>query len=183
MTRHIKWTVSLAVIFLALTAPKLIQAADLPVSAFFGTFSGGAVAENKDSIYFAITARDTDVVIRPANAGFKVTWTSVIRRGGDPSNPKIKRKSTSRIFMPTKRPGIYRADVSGDPVMGKEMCWAYVKGQSLIVSQMVIGDDGAYQLQRYVRTLSGLGMQLTFTRLKDGEQVRTVKGRLVKTAN
>ena len=46
---------------------------------------------------------------------------------------------------------------------------------------MVIDKDGAYQLQRYERKLVGTGMELTFTRLKDGEQVRTVKGRLVKT--
>ena len=47
---------------------------------------------------------------------------------------------------------------------------------------MVIDDNGAYQLQRYERALSGLGMALTFTRLRDGEEVRTAKGRLVKTA-
>ncbi|NQU72600.1 MAG: hypothetical protein HQ514_18775 [Rhodospirillales bacterium] len=183
MTKRIKWAISLAAVFLAMAAPARLQAADLPVSAFFGTYSGGGVAENEDSIYFAVTARDMDVVIRPEGPGFKVTWTSVIRRGGDPSNPKIKRKSTSRAFMPTKRPGIFRAADSADPVSCKEMCWARIKGQSLIVYQMVIGDDGAYQLQRYARTLSGLGMQLTFTRLKDGERVRTVKGRMVKTAN
>jgi hypothetical protein len=186
MTKTIKWAISLAAVLLALATPARLQAADLPVSAFFGTYSGGGVAENEDSIYFAVTARDMDVVIRPEGPGlpgFKVTWTSVIRRGGDPSNPKIKRKSTSRTFTPTKRAGIFRAADSADPVSGKEMSWARIRDQSLIVYQMVIGDDGAYQLQRYVRTLSGLGMQLTFTRLKDGERVRTVKGRMVKTAN
>ncbi len=183
MTKRIKWAMSLAAVFLALAAPGRLQAADLPVSAFFGTYSGGGVAENQDSIYFAITARDMDVIIRPEGSGFKVTWTSVIRRGGDPSNPKIKRKSTTRIFTSTKRPGIFRATDSADPISGEEMSWARIRGQSLVIYQMVIGDDGAYQLQRYVRTLSGLGMQLTFTRLKDGERVRTVKGRMVKTAN
>ncbi len=183
MKTLIKWAVSLTAVFLLPIAPAPIQAADLPVSAFFGTYSGGGVAENEDSIYFAVTARDMDVVIRPAGTGFKVAWTSVIRRGGDPSNPTIKRRSTSRVFAPTKRPGIYRANDSGDAVSGQEMSWARIKGQSLIVYQMVIGGDGAYQLQRYVRTLSGLGMQLTFTRIKDGERVRTVKGRLVKTDN
>ena len=178
-----KRAVSMAAVFFALTAPNPIRAADLPVSAFFGTYSGGGVAENEDSIYFAVTARDMDVVIRPAGAGFKVTWTSVIRRGGDPARPRVKRKSTTRAFAPTNRPGIFRAAASADPISGKEMCWARIDGQSMIVYQMVIGDNGAYQLQRYERTLSGLGMQLTFTRLKDGERVRTVKGRLVKTAN
>ena len=82
MKTLMKWAVSLTAVFLLLIAPGRINAADLPVSAFFGTYSGGGVAENEDSIYFAVTARDMDVVIRPAGAGFNVTWTSVIRRGG-----------------------------------------------------------------------------------------------------
>jgi hypothetical protein len=186
MKTSVKWAVSLAVAFMAMAAPGRIQAAGLPISAFFGTFSGGGVAQNDDSVYFAVTARDFDVVIRPDKAapnGFRVTWTSVIRRGGDPSRPKIRRKSTTRVFVPTGRPGIFRDTSSADPVSGKEMGWARIKDQSLIVYQMVIDDDGAYELQRYERTLSGLGMQLSFTRLRDGERVRRVTGRLVKTAN
>jgi hypothetical protein len=179
MKTTMKWTA----VCLVLALPGELQAADLPFSAFFGTFSGGGVAENEDSAYFALTARDMDVVIRPDGAGFKVTWTSVIRPGGNSSKPRIKRKTTTRAFAPTDRAGIFRADSSADPISGKEMCWAHIEGQSLIVYQMVIGGDGAYQLQRYARTLSGLGMQLTFTRIRDGERIRTVRGRLVKSVN
>ncbi len=177
-----KWLAPFMAVLLTLSAPLAAQQRDLPVSAFFGTFSGGGVAENEDSIYFALTARDFDVVIRPARNGFSVSWTSVIRRGGDPNRPKIRRRSTTRHFVATGRPGIWRATESGDAVAGKETCWARIDGQSLIVYQLVIDDDGAYQLQRYERRLSGGGMMLTFTRLRDGDRVRTVKGRLVKTA-
>lgn len=157
-------------------------AQDVSIRAFYGTFSGGAVAENADSIYFRATARDTDVVIRPAENGFTITWASVIRAGGDPKNPKVKRKETTKRFVPAKPPGLYRAVGSNDPLDGGELGWATVKGKSLLIYLMVIGKDGAYQIQRYERALSGLGMQLTFTRVRDGEQVRTAKGRLVKTA-
>lgn len=177
-----RWLAAPAAVILGLAASFTARAADLPISAFFGTFAGGAVAENADSIYFRVTARDTDVVIHPADKGFSVTWTSVIRRGGDPGNPKVRRKSTTRRFIGSGKPGMYRAATSGDPLSGKEMCWARIRGQSLIVYQMVVGDDGAYQIQRYERTLNATGMQLVFTRLRDGERVRTVKGRLVKTA-
>ena len=61
------------------------------------------------------------------------------------------------------------------------MSWARIKENALVVYLMVIDKEGAYQLQRYERKLVGTGMELTFTRLKDGEKIRTVKGRLVKT--
>ena len=48
---------------------------------------------------------------------------------------------------------------------------------------MVIYDKGLTQIQSYELALSGLGMALTFTRIHDGDQGRTTKGRLVKMAN
>jgi hypothetical protein len=41
------------------------QAADLGIKAFFRNFQGGGVAENDDSLYFGVTARDFDVDIQP----------------------------------------------------------------------------------------------------------------------
>ena len=157
-------------------------AADLSIRAFYGTFSGGAGAEDADSVYFATTARDADVVIEPAGDGFSITWTSVIRGGGVPGDPDVRRKSTTRRFVPGKRPGMWRASGSADPIDGGELGWARIEGSSLIVYLMVIDAKGLYQIQRYERALSGLGMALTFTRVRDGEQVRTAEGRLVKTA-
>lgn len=161
------------------------NAADLSIRAFYGTFSGGAVAENADSVYFATTARDSDVVIKPDGKGFSLTWTSVIRRGGVPGAPNVRRKSTTKRFVPAKRPGLWRVAagaVPADPIDGGELGWARIDGSSLIIYLMVIDENGAYQIQRYERALSGQGMALTFTRLRDGEQVRTAKGRLVKIA-
>ncbi len=166
---------------LAYSATASAQKRTLSIGHFFGTFSGGGVAENEDSLYFAVTARDFDVVIGPAGNGFKVTWTSVIRGGGDVDKPRVRKKSTSRTFVAGARPGVFAGATSGDALAGKEMSWARIKENSLIVYLMVIDDEGAYQLQRYERKLAGTGMELTFTRLKDGEKIRTVKGRLVKT--
>ena len=157
------------------------QKRTLTIAHFYGTFSGGGVAENEDSLYFAVTARDFDVVIAPAGKGFKVTWTSVIRGGGDVEKPKVRKKSTTRTFVPGARRGVFNGTSSGDPLSGKEVSWARIKQNALIIYLMVIDKNGAYQLQRYERKLVGTGMELTFTRLKDGEQVRTVKGRLIKT--
>ena len=40
--------------------------------------------------------------------------------------------------------------------------------------------DGAYKLQEYDRKIPPTGMELVFTRLRNSDTVRTVKGRLVK---
>jgi len=166
---------------LASSATASAQKRTLSINHFFGTFSGGGVAENEDSLYFAVTARDFDVVIGPADGGFKVDWTSVIRGGGEVGKPRVRKKSTSRIFVAGARPGLFTATSSGDPLAGGEMAWARIKDNALMVYLMVIDDDGAYQIQRYERKLSGTGMELTFTRLKDGEKIRTVTGGLIKT--
>ena len=170
---------------LAFPATAVAQKRTLSIGHFFGTFSGGGVAENEDSLYFAVTARDFDVVIGPgptsARGGFTVSWTSVIRGGGDVDKPRVRKKSTTRTFVAGSVPGVFTGATSGDPLTGKEMSWARIKENALIVYLMVIDKSGAYQLQRYERKLSGTGMELTFTRLKDGEKVRTVKGRLIKT--
>ena len=47
---------------------------------------------------------------------------------------------------------------------------------------MAIRDDGRYEIQQYERKILPGGMELVFTRLRDGDPVRRVKGRLVKVA-
>ena len=157
-------------------------AADLNIKAFFGKFQGGGIAENDDSIYFGVTARDFDVTIAPAGSGFSVIWTSVIRGGGDPNKPNVRRKTTKRTFEPTGKRGVWKAVESKDPVADGELCWARLRENTLSVYLMVIRDDGAYEIQKYDRTLQPSGMLMNFTRVRDGERVRQVKGRLVKVA-
>jgi hypothetical protein len=170
----------IAAILLAASAGA--RAADHDIKAFFGTFQGGGVANDADSLYFGVTARDFDFQIAPSGNGFEVKWTSVIRGGGTPSKPDVRRKTTSLTFAPTGRQGIWRAAESGDPVGGGTAAWARIGGNTLSVYLMVVLDDGRYELQQYDRTLTGQGMELVFRRLRDGEQVRTVKGRGVKVA-
>lgn len=168
--------------FLFLAMAGAVSAASLNIKAFYGKFQGGGVAENDDSLYFGVTARDFDVDIQPAGQGFSVTWTSVIRGGGVPEKPQSRRKTSTRTFKASARPGIWQAVESKDPVNGGELCWARIKDNTLTVYLMVLSDDGAYELQKYARTLLPTGMEMTFTRLRDGEKVRQVKGRLVKVA-
>lgn len=158
-------------------------AENLPIGAFFGTFSGGGVAENRDSAYFAVTARDFDVSIHAAGQGFRIEWTSVIRRGGDPKRPDVRHRKAAKVLQPAKKPGVFRCADSGNPLDGKAMCWARIARNTLSLFLMTVDDDGIYELQQYDRTLSGTGMKLVFKAWRDGDQLRTVDGRLIKTAN
>ncbi len=47
---------------------------------------------------------------------------------------------------------------------------------------LLIRDDGGYEVQSYARTLTAQGMDLVYGRVRDGDTVRTVKGKLVKYA-
>ncbi len=151
---------------------------------FFGHFKGSGISENADSIYFAVSVRDLDVNISPVDGdGFTIEWTTVTREGGDPENPKVKKKGTAVTFHPTDRPGVYRAKDEGDPIDGAPVWWSRIDENSLYTYMMMIEPDGSWQVQKYVRTVSGSGMALTFERIVDGEQARQVKARLVKIDN
>ena len=146
---------------------------------FYGTFTGSGVVSSRDSSYLGVTIRDLDVTIRPLGQGFEIVWTTVIRRRGG-ERPKVQRKSQRMAFVPSRRPGIYRSLHSGRPLSGLPFAWTRLQGKSLITYVLVITPDGAYEMQRYARTLTRQGMAVEFQRLRDGEPVRTVEGRLVR---
>lgn len=181
MARLIR-TIGLAAALLAGWA-GLAGAADLPIGAFFGTFKGGGIAENRDSVYFGVTVRDFDVSIQPEGNGFRVTWATVIRHGGDPNNPKVRRKEQTVTFGPTDKPSVFRATDNGDPLQGGRYAWARVAKQTLYVYALTVNEDGRYDMQIYERTIKPSGMDFVFHRVQDGEPVRTVKGKLIKYSN
>ncbi|MCW5751502.1 MAG: hypothetical protein KIT81_10190 [Alphaproteobacteria bacterium] len=159
------------------------QVRDAPLGAFFGRWSGNAISESETSIYFQLTARDLDVSIQPAEGGgFRIAWTTVTRQRGDPRNPRIERKSSEITFLPAGRPNVWRQANPADPIEAP-YAWAAIRGNTLSVTQIAIGEDGGYELQVYNRTLTGGVMELGFSRFRDGEKQRDAKGRLVKVAN
>lgn len=154
------------------------------IEKFFGHFEGSGISENADSIYFAVSVRDLDVKIAPApNGGFTLDWTTITREKGDPDNPKVKSKQASLTFRPTKKPGVYRTESEGDPLDGAPVWWSRVDGTSLYTYRMQINEDGTWRVQKYVRTVSGSGMELVFESIEDGAQVRQVRARLIKVGS
>ena len=161
-----------------LSAPASAQ--HVNVAAFKGSWSGSAVANNRDSLYFGVTIRDLNVTITPAAKGFKISWTTVIRRGGTPDKPRIRKKSVELTFVPTEKPRVYRLQSGGDMLGGSPYGWARIDRRTMVVYLMEIDARGAYAISRYSRTLRGGGMDLEFSRLRDGEPTRVVRGKLVR---
>jgi hypothetical protein len=158
------------------------DAENIKLSGFFGTFKGNGISETKDSHYFGVTVRDLDVKIEPSGDGFAIEWTTVIRAGGDPANPKVRQKAQRMTFAPSAQAGVYRAADAGDPLSGQPYSWSYIRNNSLIVHIMTIDAKGAYEMQSYTRTLEPTGMSYLFERIRNDEPVRTVKGKLIKFA-
>src|SRR5258708_10256075 len=154
------------------------------IKAFFGRFAGGGFAEGDDAAYFGMTERDLDVQIAPAaDGGFTLAWTTVLRQGGDPQAPDVRRRTASMTFMPRPRAGLFQAADNSDPLAGGMISWAHISRTTLTVHQFGLLADGRHDVQTYARTLSPTGMDLVYTRVVDGERQRRVKGKLVKNAN
>ena len=63
---------------------------------------------------------------------------------------------------------------------GEPYTWARIVGTTLKVYSITLNEDGEYELQQYDRTLAEAGMILEFKRIREGELVRVVRGRLIK---
>jgi hypothetical protein len=154
------------------------------IDAFFGVWHGNAISESEVSTNFRLTSRDLNVEIRPADGqagAFTLEWATVQRQRGDPSNPREKIKVQTSTFVPAGKPNVWKAEDSGEP-LDAGYVYARLRDQTLTVYSLEAADDGRLEVHIYKRTLTSLGMELTFTRLVDGEQIRSVKGRLVKFA-
>jgi hypothetical protein len=162
-------------LFLFLVAAPAVKAEPAPIGAFVGTFAGTGVAETFDNIYAPESVRDLDVTIARVGEGFSVTWTTVVRSAGG----KVKRKTQTLDFTPTGAGSQYRSARLAD-AFGDGLAWAGIEEQTLSVFVLNIDTDGGYQLQRYARALTALGMDLTFTRKIDGEDLRVVKAKLIR---
>ncbi len=171
---------SACLLLLCIGLAPAADAKDASIKAFYGTYQGSGIANSKDSLYFGITMRDMDVAIHAKGDGFIVEWTTVLRQGGTPQNPDVRRKASSITFVPTENPRRFASVDRTDPYSDVGMSWARLKGNTLSVFVLTISAEGKYNLQSYARTISGTGMELRFQRIKDGDQSRAVKGKLVK---
>lgn len=153
------------------------------MASFYGSYQGKSISANEDGL----TERDIDVVIKPTDKGFHLSWTTVVRvpKGG------LTRKAYSIDFTQMKRSGVYasamRTDMFGnrvplDPLKGDPFVWAALGGDTLTVYSLHISEDGGYELQAYERALTADGLHLEFSRIREGMYLEYITGTLVRVA-
>jgi hypothetical protein len=154
----------------------IISAGAAELADFYGSWRGEALAETRGDVAEPVTTRDLDVSIAPESedGGFTVTWSTVLRAG----QADGARKTASRTFRSSGRPGIWRTRGPGDPMRQAGYAWARLMDDTLSVYTLTITDTGGYEMHVYDREIEGDEMTLRFTRLEDGRVVRLVSGRL-----
>ncbi len=153
------------------------------IADFVGRFAGEAESEAGDR-FFVTSLRDVEVELQREGEGFRLAWSTLIRDdapAGDAARPRLRESELH--FVPAAKPGQFRTADSLEPFADRPMAWAYIEGSALTVHVMTILADGNYELQTYVRTLSGDAMALRYTRIAPGKPDLVVVGRLTRRGN
>ena len=146
---------------------------------FFGEFAGKATTVGE----LELSARDMRVAISARDGGFNISWIAVIRK----ADGRVKRTEYSIDFQPSQRENIYRSAMRRnmfgqasplDPMKGDPYVWAVIEGDELKVHALHITDTGGYEMQVYTRRITDTGMAIEYSRVRNGEILRTVTGDL-----
>ena len=150
------------------------------ITPFIGEYRGRAISDSGSGL----KERDLSVVIEPQRkGGFAVEWTTISRS----SSGRLRKKSYTVEFITTKRENIFssamKTNVFGgrqamDPLEGDPYFWSRIDGQTLTIYALLITDEGSYEIQVYERTLTEAGMDLRFSRVRDGQVLKQINGTL-----
>lgn len=175
-----------AVLWLAATHVAVAQGR--AIEDFYGSYAGQSISGDDARL----SHRDLSVTIAPLEKkkkqkkGFSIEWTTVVHKDGAES-----RKTYKVEFGRSGRPGIYqsasRKDLFGravphDPMHDEPYIWSRIRGATLTVYAMHVLDDGGYEMQVYDRTLTEAGMDLTFSRQREGRELKKLSGKLTRQA-
>jgi hypothetical protein len=173
---------ALALMALTLAAPAGARAASL--EPLFGTYVG--VAQVEDIAKGDVRQRDMDIVIEPyKQGGFKIQWVNVSLFNGKRAVPGVERRVQNVLFEPAQDRGFFieaaesspfREREETRPMRGDPVRWASLDDQGLHVYSFVVLEDGRYELQVSDRTLTDIGLDISFQRIVDGAVMRRVTG-------
>ncbi len=165
-----------ALLFSALLFQSFIVNAGDMIDPFIGEYEGHVKLIDGDRE----VERDLGVKVSKTKKGFNIKWTAATRK----PNGKLKTKKYTIDFLPTRRSNVFAAamktNVFGgkeqlDPMKGDPYVWSRITGNTLTVFALLVRDDGGYELQVYDRTLGSEGLQLKYSRIRDGEPLRTIE--------
>lgn len=157
---------------------------DASIEDFYGAYVGEAFVEGIQQF------RDIIVSVEPIRNGFSIYTSTVIRDGPQRAVRGVKWRAETQSFTETDVPYVYEPLVrksmfakKQDPniLAGDTLAWASIRGRTLGVYAINVLEDGHYELRVFERTLTDLGMDISFIRYSDGRPVRELKGRLART--
>ena len=169
--------VVLAVLVQILTFSTRESIADTGFEKFYGHYVGSSINE--------VPNRGIDVVIKPHQSGFNVTWTTTEFRAAN----KIKESTFSINFNASRKAGVYGSAMKKDlfghetplnPLNGDPYVWAFIDGETMTVNSLLVSENGGYEIQTYERTLTGNGMSLVFSRVQNGKVMKQIHGSMKK---
>lgn len=173
------------ILFLSALLAAVNVCAQEGIAPFIGEYKGRAISDSGSGL----AERDLSVLIEEkGDGGFEVEWTTISRGS---SSGKLKKKSYAVAFITTKRANIYssamKTNVFGgrqamDPLKGDPYFWARIDGRTLTLFALHITDEGDYEIQVYDRTLTDTGMDLKFSRVRDGVVLKQINGTLERVA-
>ncbi len=169
---------------LILALPAFADDQDASIEDFFGAYVGGPMIEGSDQF------RDIIVSIKPIRHGFSIYTSTVIRTGQERASKGVKWRAETQRFVQSDTPNVYEPMVrksmfsekrDPDLMAGDTLAWASIQGNTLGVYAMNVLEDGHYELRVFERTLTDLGMDLSFVRYNDGVSVLELNVMLART--
>ncbi len=152
------------------------------ITPFVGDYTGSASVVDADGTE---TPRDMSVSIHETGDGFNVSWTTTTYKG----DGRVKEEKYSVDFQTTARPDVFSAamkrnvfghEVPLDPMNGEPFVWGRIEGSTMTVFSLFIDQNGGYELQQFDRTLADGGLDLAFSRFRNGVKSRSVETFLEK---
>ncbi len=163
--------IAIVLALIALSLSSTAQAADRKIDEFFGRWLGTGEATQGAAAPVKTQSRDAEVIIERAADGFKISWTTMSSDVTSPTKSKVK--TAEMTFRPSGKPGVFVEAKSGNPLDGKKTTWARVSGDTLTINQLVVAEDGQWDVSVYDRTLKEKDtMELSFTRISNGKMGR-----------
>ncbi len=152
------------------------------IEPFVGDYTGSASVVDSDG---TSTPRDMSVSIHETRDGFNISWSTTTYK----ADGRVKAEKYSVDFQSSARPDVFSAamkrnvfghEVPLDPMMGEPFVWGRIDGDTLTVFSLFIDEHGGYELQQFDRTLADGGLDLSFSRFRNGIKSRSVETFLKK---
>ena len=131
-----------------------------------------------------LAPEDLSVTVVPDGDGFRMAWTQPGGERVEAAFAPARGRPGVFFVRPSSNPllGLFFSPETGNPLKGERLLWSRLEGDTLVVYNLKLHEDGDFYLNRYAWTLEGDGadgvMTLEFSRLSEGLTEQAFTGRL-----